>query len=280
MKTAILTSLTTLLKEIPANVRPFYPQIQRTFVKNLSDATSAAVRTRAGNGLAALMAHQPRVDPLITELITGATQSEESELRDSFAATLPKVITSGGKNISPPIRTSVVSFLQDSYGTSGQKGKPISYLMLSTLVLLKLSAESWLVATANTLASLGKIDAAMVGPLLQYVLSMQDITLGYTHPPFSLFRSEVLNGPLTAQTSITLRALAEAAPEVIETLGVQSDFNSRVMACIGVADSPSVSRPAREAVGSLDHHSWLTMTDDVGLFSEISLSCRDDLSDI
>lgn len=69
------------------------------------------------------MAHQPRIDPLITELITGATQSEESELRDSFAVTLPKVITSGGKNISPPIRTSILSFLQDSYSTSGQKGK-------------------------------------------------------------------------------------------------------------------------------------------------------------
>lgn len=111
---------------IPALIRPFYPQIQRTFVKNLSDLASQAVRTRAGNGLAALMAHQPRIDPLITELLNGISQSEESEVRDSFAATLPKVILSGGKNISPATRASIVSHLEESYATPGIKGKNIA----------------------------------------------------------------------------------------------------------------------------------------------------------
>ena len=60
VKSAILTGLTTLLDYIPLFVKPFYPQIQRTFSKNLSDYNSAIVRSRAGVGLGALMRHQPR----------------------------------------------------------------------------------------------------------------------------------------------------------------------------------------------------------------------------
>lgn len=84
----------------------------------------------------------------------------------------------------------------------------------------------------------------------------------------------MLEGSLTAQTSITLRAFAETAPEVVEALGLQADFNSRVMACIGVADSPSVSRPAREAVRLFDPHAYMAVTDYVTSLSEISSSYR------
>jgi len=42
------------------------------FVKALSDASSATVRTRAADALGILMRSQKRVDPVATEFITGA----------------------------------------------------------------------------------------------------------------------------------------------------------------------------------------------------------------
>lgn len=68
VKTAILTALTTMLERIPQFVKPFFPQLQRTFVKAASDPTSLVVRSRAAVGLGTLMGSQPRVDPLVTEL--------------------------------------------------------------------------------------------------------------------------------------------------------------------------------------------------------------------
>lgn len=64
VKSAILSTLTTLLLNIPLQVRPFFPQIQRTFVKNLADSASQSVRSRSAAGLGALMVHQPRGMPL------------------------------------------------------------------------------------------------------------------------------------------------------------------------------------------------------------------------
>lgn len=50
-------------------------------------------------------------------------QHDESELRDSFASTLPKVIQSGGQNMSQAAREAVVSFLEELYGTPNLKGE-------------------------------------------------------------------------------------------------------------------------------------------------------------
>lgn len=68
VKAAILTALTKMLEKIPQFVKPFFPQLQRTFVKATSDPTSVGVRSRAAIGLGTLMRSQPRVDPLVTEL--------------------------------------------------------------------------------------------------------------------------------------------------------------------------------------------------------------------
>lgn len=68
VKAAILAALTTMLEKIPQFVKPFFPQLQRTFVKAAADPVSFGVRSRAALGLGALMGSQPRVDPLVTEL--------------------------------------------------------------------------------------------------------------------------------------------------------------------------------------------------------------------
>ncbi|KAJ2164442.1 translational activator of GCN4, partial [Coemansia sp. RSA 560] len=63
VKAAILSTLGLLLTQVPALMRPFLPQLQRTFVRGLSEADDT-VRRRAAAALAALIPLQPRLDPL------------------------------------------------------------------------------------------------------------------------------------------------------------------------------------------------------------------------
>ena len=53
-----LSALTVLLEEVPQLVRPFHPQLTRTFVKSASDPAALSVRNRAAAGLGELMKHQ------------------------------------------------------------------------------------------------------------------------------------------------------------------------------------------------------------------------------
>ena len=65
VKCAILTTLNQLLEKIPTFVKPFLPQLQRTFTKCLADPSSELLRSRAAKALGTLIALTSRVDPLI-----------------------------------------------------------------------------------------------------------------------------------------------------------------------------------------------------------------------
>ena len=95
VKTAILSALAAMLERIPNHVKPSFPQLQRTFVKSVSDPSSIVVRTRAADELGTLMRSQPRVDLVVTELVGGARGSGE-EIAASFVLALAQVVRSGG----------------------------------------------------------------------------------------------------------------------------------------------------------------------------------------
>ncbi|KAH0826083.1 hypothetical protein J3R83DRAFT_5825 [Lanmaoa asiatica] len=65
VKTAILSALAAMLEKIPNRVKPFFPQLQRTFVKSVSDQLSIVVRTRAEDALGVLMRSQPRASQML-----------------------------------------------------------------------------------------------------------------------------------------------------------------------------------------------------------------------
>lgn len=114
VKTAILSALTSMLQRIPAFVKPFFPQLQRTFVKSASDASSITVRNRAADALGVLMKHQPRVDPVITELITGVNSSDDP-IASSLVLALAKVVRSGSQNIGDKAREACVELVSNSF---------------------------------------------------------------------------------------------------------------------------------------------------------------------
>ena len=114
VKIAILTALSTMLERIPIFVKPFFPQLQRTFVKGVGDPASLAVRTKAAQALGVLMRNQPRVDPVITELIGGARNNEDP-IAGSFVLALANVVQNGGPNVGEKAKESCVELISDAF---------------------------------------------------------------------------------------------------------------------------------------------------------------------
>ncbi|KAG8916956.1 translational activator of GCN4 [Tulasnella sp. 418] len=103
VKTAILTALMTMLDVVPTFVKPFFPQLQRTFCKSASDPASLAVRTRAAMALGSLFKSQTRVDPLVTELVGGIRGSDDS-IAASLAYALSLVVKNAFANVGEASR--------------------------------------------------------------------------------------------------------------------------------------------------------------------------------
>lgn len=114
VKTAILTALSTMLERIPIFVKPFFPQLQRTFVKSASDPASAVVRNKAAHALGVLMRSQTRVDPVVTELVTGIKNSEDG-ISTSLLLALANVVHSAGANVGEKSKEACVELVSDAF---------------------------------------------------------------------------------------------------------------------------------------------------------------------
>lgn len=110
VKAAILLTLNNLLEKIPTFLKPFLPQLQRTFAKSLADPSSEVLRTRAAKALGTLITLTPRIDPLIAELVTGSRTSD-SGVRNAMLKALFEVISKAGANMSEASRTAVLGLI-------------------------------------------------------------------------------------------------------------------------------------------------------------------------
>lgn len=142
VKSAILSALTTMLEEIGSFVKPFFPQLQRTFVKACSDPSSVAVRVRAGKGLGVLMRSVPRVDPVITELVNGirtpgataevGAGGYDDAIKASLAHALAEVLDNAKENVGEKARESCVEVLTIEF-RAGHDGECAMIRSLSLL---------------------------------------------------------------------------------------------------------------------------------------------------
>ena len=110
VKAAILLTLNNLLEKIPTFLKPFLPQLQRTFAKSLADPSSEVLRSRAAKALGTLITLTPRIDPLIAELVTGSRTSD-SGVRNAMLKALFEVISKAGGNMSEASRTAVLGLI-------------------------------------------------------------------------------------------------------------------------------------------------------------------------
>lgn len=133
IKSAILAALTNLLRRIPQFLRPFIPQLQRTFVRSLSDPTNEKLRNGAVDALGLLIEFQPRVDSLVTELVTGAKNAEDQGIKNSLLKAMLQVVLKGGKNMSEASKTSIMTLVEEELNTVNDKSAVAYARLLGSL---------------------------------------------------------------------------------------------------------------------------------------------------
>ncbi|KIY43656.1 translational activator GCN1 [Fistulina hepatica ATCC 64428] len=211
VKTAILSTLMTMLERIPVFIKPFFPQLQRTFVKSASDPSSAVVRTRAAQALGALMKHQPRVDPVVTELISGA-KSNDDTIASSLVMALAYTVRNAAQNVGEKAREAAAELATEAFSRDCD--------------------EQYIKSTALLISALGQY-STLLCPLIQTYL------VGGT--PASVLSSHAILAVLEAQSEDDSHL-----PNVFENLGLLRDVAQKVQEST-LNEKPSIARPAREA---------------------------------
>lgn len=112
VKAAILITLNNLLEKIPTFLKPFLPQLQRTFTKSLADPSSDILRMRAARALGTLITLTPRIDPLIGELVNGSKTSDPG-VKNAMQKALFEVVSRVGKNMNESSRNAVIELIDE-----------------------------------------------------------------------------------------------------------------------------------------------------------------------
>ncbi|KAJ6871121.1 hypothetical protein NC652_036709 [Populus alba x Populus x berolinensis] len=111
VKSAILSTLSILIRKGGMSLRPFLPQLQTTFIKCLQDSTRT-VRTSAAFALGKLSALSTRVDPLVSDLLS-SLQASDAGVREAILTALKGVLKHAGKSVSDLVSVRVFSQLKD-----------------------------------------------------------------------------------------------------------------------------------------------------------------------
>ncbi|KAF8447085.1 armadillo-type protein [Kalaharituber pfeilii] len=112
VKAAILLTLNSLLQKIPTHLKPFLPQLQRTFAKSLADTSSDLLRTRAAKALGTLITLTPRIDPLIAELVTGA-KTPDVGVKSAMLKALYEVVSKAGAGMGDASKASILALIEE-----------------------------------------------------------------------------------------------------------------------------------------------------------------------
>lgn len=120
IKSAILAALNMLFVKVPQFLRPFVPQLQRTFVRGLGDTSSVVLRERAAVGLGLLIQYQPKVDPLVSELVNNSKNSVDSGVKTAMLKGLMEVISKVGMKLNESSKKQVINLVEDELNNEDQ----------------------------------------------------------------------------------------------------------------------------------------------------------------
>ncbi|GLT74735.1 hypothetical protein SLA2020_465160 [Shorea laevis] len=111
VKSAILSTLSILIRKGGMALKPFLPQLQTTFIKCLQD-NMRTVRSSAALALGKLSALSTRVDPLVSDLLS-SLQASDSGIREAILTALKGVVKHAGMSVSAAVRIRVYTLLKD-----------------------------------------------------------------------------------------------------------------------------------------------------------------------
>jgi len=229
VKVAILAALGTMLARIPAFLKPFFPQLQRTFVKSAGDASNASVRAKAAQGLGTLMLHQPRVDPVITELVANVRGCDEESVAASLVLALAHVVKSGHANIGEKAREACIELVADAFRS--------------------LHSEKYSEAMGSLVVALSD-QPELLRPTVE-------AHLVFGTPPTSL-SSFVLLAVVDAQANEDSDFYTNHEPNLFQQLDVMKVAAQKILES-AANEKPVIARPAREA------RDWVRQLEDESL---------------
>ncbi|GAB7360485.1 hypothetical protein MBLNU230_g8436t1 [Neophaeotheca triangularis] len=203
LKAAILLTLNNLLQKVPAALRPFLPQLQRTFAKSLADPSSEVLRSRAAKALGTLITMTPRIDPLIAELVTGSKTSDTG-VRNAMLKALYEVVSKAGANMNEVSRNSILGLI-DSDTADSDDTMNITFARLLGALIRVLPADS-----ATALIKQVFFPKSDVHRQLTKARS-RVLTTNFTNPSILALNSVLLESP----ESLTSGALGEVTPQII-----------------------------------------------------------------
>ncbi|KAK2750719.1 translational activator of GCN4 [Myotisia sp. PD_48] len=167
LKCAIFLALNKLLEKIPLFVKPFVPQLQRTFARGLADTSSEILRTRAAKGLGILITITPRVDPLVSELITGS-KTPDAGVKNAMLRALHEVVDKAAANMSDTSKQAVLSLVEQDSSENDDASATTNARLAGTL-LKSLSGptaatfiKSRILGTQLTHSSVLRLNAALL----------------------------------------------------------------------------------------------------------------------
>lgn len=111
VKSAILSTLSIIIRKGGMALKPFIPQLQTTFIKCLQDNTRT-VRSSAALALGKLSALSTRVDPLVGDLLSGL-QTPDVGVREAILTALKGVVKHAGQSLGTVVRIRIYTLLMD-----------------------------------------------------------------------------------------------------------------------------------------------------------------------
>ncbi|KAL1310939.1 hypothetical protein AAFC00_001162 [Neodothiora populina] len=133
VKSAILYALNNLLEKIPLFLKPFLPQLQRTFTKALGDNSSEILRIRAAKALGTLIKLTPRIDPLIAELVTGS-KTADSGVRTAMIKALYNLVSQAGATMNEASRNAILGLIDSETGEEDEAMVVTNARLLGALI--------------------------------------------------------------------------------------------------------------------------------------------------
>jgi hypothetical protein len=138
LKSVILDAIYFLLLKVDTTLRPFLPQLQPTFLKNLGDI-NRVIRLKSGMALARLISMNPKMDTIIVELLNQTKSNEDVLVKETLLNTLRLCLNSVGGKLQEATRSQVLKFchtdellFNEEYSlravTAGTLGSLVPYL--------------------------------------------------------------------------------------------------------------------------------------------------------
>jgi vesicle coat complex subunit len=129
------------LDKVSMFMKPFLPQLQRTFVKALIDSSSQ-VRKRACQAVGKLVTLQPRIEPLLTEL-QGHIKSATPDTKESLLTALYTILAHTKATIPESFMKTVVPLLHacsDDNGIVSFSSQVTFFLILTACFIESIQA--------------------------------------------------------------------------------------------------------------------------------------------